>query len=80
MGYIEIMNIKENDIVYEKDGLELAIKDICGGDNLIEIETNDCFDTVDKLIQKVKEFEIPFYEDNFFVKKAEIELDKVLNR
>lgn len=82
IGYKEIMNIKEDDIVYEKDGFQLAIKDIKDGDNLIEIETeeNNDLDTIEKLIQKVNEIEIPIYTDNYFVKKAEIELDKVLNR
>lgn len=82
IGYKEIMNITEDDIVYEKDGFQLAIKDIKDGDNLIEIETeeNNDLDTIEKLIQKVKEIEIPIYTDNYFVKKAEIELDKILNR
>lgn len=82
IGYKEIMNIKEDDVVYEKDGFELAIKDIKYGDNLIEIETeeNNNLDTIEKLIQKVNEIQIPIYTDNYFVKKAEIELDKVLNR
>ena len=39
IGYKEIMNIKEDDVVYEKDGFQLAIKDIKNGDNLIEIRT-----------------------------------------
>ena len=39
IGYKEIMNIKENDVVYEKDGFQLAVKNIKDGDNLIEIET-----------------------------------------
>ena len=60
----------------------MAIKDINNGDKLIEIETeeNNDFDTIEKLIKKVNELEIPIYTDNYFVKKAEIELDKVLNR
>ena len=82
IGYKEIMNITEDDIVYEKDEFQLAIKDIKDGDNLIEIETeeNNDLDTIEKLIQKVNEIEIPIYTDNYFVKKAEIELDKILNR
>lgn len=82
IGYKEIMNIKEDDVVYEKDGFELAIKNINNGDKLIEIETeeNNDFDTIEKLIKKVNELEIPIYTDDYFVKKAEIELDKVLNR
>lgn len=82
IGYREVMCIKEDDIVYEKDGLQLAIKDIKNGDKLIEIETeeNDELNTIDKLIQKISKLDIPIYTDNYFVKKAEIELDKVLGR
>ena len=82
IGYKEIMIIKEDDVVYEKDEFKLAIKNINGGDNLIEIETeeNKDLDTIEKLIQKISELEIPIYTDNYFVKKAEIELDKILNK
>lgn len=82
IGYIEIMNIVEDDVVYEKDGFQLAVKDIQNRDNLIEIETedNNSLNTVEKLKQRVNELEIPIYIDNYFVKKAEIELDKILKR
>lgn len=82
IGYKEIMNIKEDDIVYEKDGFQLAIKDIKNGDNLIEIETeeNEELNTIEKIKQKILQEEIPIYTDNYFVKKAEIELDKILKR
>ena len=80
IGYREIMNIKEEDKEYEKDGFQLTVKDIKNGDNLIEVETNNSYDTIEKLIQKINELEIPIYKDNYFVKKAEIELDKVLRR
>ena len=82
IGYQELMCIKEDDVVYEKDGFQLAIKDIKNGHNLIEIETedNDELNTIDKLIQKINKLDIPIYTDNYFVKKAEIELDKVLGR
>ena len=39
IGYKELITIKEKDIVYAKEGLGLAIKDIENGDNLIEVET-----------------------------------------
>ena len=76
------MCIKEDDVVYEKDGFQLAIKDISNGDKLIEVETNanDEFDSVEKLINRVNQLDIPIYTDNYFVKKAEIELNKVLKR
>ena len=82
IGYKEIMNIKEDDVVYEKDGFQLAVKNIKDGDNLIEIETeeNRKLDTVEKLIQKVNKIGIPVYTDNYFVKKAEIELDKIISK
>lgn len=81
IGYKNIMTIKEKDIVYEKGDLKLAIKDIENSDDLLEIETvesNTKLDTVDKLIEKLNELQIPINTDNYFVKKAEIELKKVL--
>lgn len=82
IGYTQIMVIEEDDIVYEKDGFKLDVKNIKNGDKLIEIETekNSNFDTIDKLKIKVNELKIPIYTNNYFVKKAEIELKKVLNR
>lgn len=35
IGYREIMNIKENDTEYRKNGFQLAIKDIINGDKLV---------------------------------------------
>ena len=67
-------------MVYKNGQLELAIKDVKNGDKLIEVETEESeeLNTIDKLIRKVNELDIPIYTDNYFVKKAEIELDKVL--
>ena len=76
LGYYEILNIKENDIVYKKDNLEIAVKDI---ENLLEIETieNDSeLDTIDKIIKKLNSLELPVDANNYFIKKAEIELSK----
>ena len=70
IGYREIMNIKEDDEEYEKDGFQLTVKDIKNGDNLIEVETNNSYNTIEKLIQEINELEIPIYKDNYFVKKS----------
>lgn len=81
IGYKELMNIKENDIVYGKDGLHIAIKDIENGDKLIEVETvegNVELDTINKLKEKLNELQIPIDTNDYFVKKAEIELRKIL--
>lgn len=81
IGYKKIMNIKENDIEYEKDSLKLSVKDVINGEKLIEIETiedNPELDTIEKLKEIIKKLQIPICENNYFVKKAEIELKKVL--
>lgn len=78
IGYYEIMNIKESDIIYYQNDFELAIKFIKNRYTLIEIETNSKYDTIDKLINKVKEIKLPIEENSYFVKKAEEELMKIL--
>lgn len=82
MGYKEIMRIVENDLVFRKDDVQFAVKDIVNGDKLIEMELgfNKSFDTLKQIEEKLKELDLPVYTDNFFVKKAEIELDKILKR
>ena len=83
INYYEVMNVIENDIVYGKDDFEIAIKDIENGDNLIEVETvssNSNIDTIKKLKNQIIDLEIPVDTSNFFVKKAEIELDKIIKR
>ena len=80
LGYYQIMNIKESDIIYYKDKLELAIKFIENSNTLIEIETDDNLKTIVELKQLVTELEIPIEKGNYFVKKAENELNKILKR
>ena len=77
------MNIVESDTVYRKEDFEIAIKDIENGYNLIERETvlnNDHIDTIEKLKSQIINLEIPVDISNFFVKKAETELDKIIRR
>ncbi len=78
IGYKKLMNIKENDIIYAKKGFEIAVKDIIDGEKLIEIEANKTYDTIDKLKQMIINLSLPIDKNNFFVKKAEIELKKIL--
>ena len=63
------MNLKESN--------EITVK-IKG--KLEDLNENDEFDSIDKLINRVNQLDIPIYTDNYFVKKAEIELNKVLKR
>ena len=78
LGYYEIMNIIEDDIIYYNDKIELAIKDVYNGDLLIETETNKNITTIEELKEIIERLEILFEKDNYFVKKAEETLDKIL--
>lgn len=82
IGYYEIMNLKEEDVIYYKDGFELALKFVKNRDILIEIETeaNTQWDTIDNIKNILLQLNIPIEKDNFFVKKAENELKKILKR
>ena len=82
IGYKEIMNIKEYDTVFGNEKFELAVKEIKNGDLLIEVETEEDseFDTIDKLKKFIDGIKIPIKANEYFVKKAEIELDKILGR
>ena len=78
LGYYEIMNIIEDDIIYYNDNIELAIKDIENGDLLIETETNKNIQTIEELKKMIENLEIPFEKENYFVKKAEERLRRIL--
>lgn len=82
IGYSEIMNIKENDVIYYKDNFELALKFVKNGDLLIEIETeeNTEWDTIDKIKQIIDNINLPIEKNKYFIKKAENELNKILKR
>ena len=82
LDYYEIMNIKEKDIIYYKNKFELAIKFIENGDILIEIETeaNTEWDTIEKIKKIISEMKLPIEKGEYFIKKAEIELNKILKR
>ena len=82
LGYYQIMNIKESDEIYSKNGFELAIKYIEKGDILIEVETqeNTDWDTIDKIKNIFLKINIPIKKNEYFIKKAEVELNKILHR
>ena len=80
IGYKKILNIEEEDYVYKKDNFSIATKDVKNGDNMIEIETNNTFDTIEKLIKKTIDENLNLDYSDYFVKKVELELDKVLKK
>ena len=80
IGYKEIMEIAEDDVCYSKDGFGLILKNVRNGDNLIEVETKEeeGLKLVEDLKKKMLELNLPIDTSNFFVKKAEIELEKTI--
>ena len=77
------MRIKESDISFEKNNFSFSVKDIENGEKLIESEANfdvEEISTIEKVKSMFDKFEIPIYTDDYFVKKAELELNKILKR
>lgn len=83
IGYKTIMNIVEEDYGYEKGDFNLTTKDVKDGDKMIEVETNvnnKNLDTIEKLKEKLIKEDMLLDFSEYFVKKAEVELNKILNR
>ena len=81
IGYKRLMNIKENGTIFTNGELEIDVKDIINGENLIEvelIENSKNYDTIDKLKKAINELELPVDTSDYFIKKAEVELAKLL--
>lgn len=78
LKYKLLMEINEEGTVYKKNGFKIAIKDIKNSDKLVEIEENEKYDSIAKLISEVKKLNLPLDMQNYFVKKAEVELKKLL--
>ena len=78
IDYKAIMQIKEIGYLYKKNELQICIKDVLNGDKLIEIEENEQLDTIDKIKCELEKLDIPIDCNDYFIKKAEIELRKIL--
>ena len=48
--------------------------------NEITVKINATMEEIHKIIKELEKQNIPIFTDNYFVKKAEIELNKILNR
>ena len=79
IGYKEIMTIKEKHFSYYKGNFKIIVKILSENNILIEAETNKEYRTVEKLKKEINNTNIPFDNSNYFVKKAEEELEKIKN-
>ena len=79
LGYKKLFRIVENDIVCEKDGMGLIIKDVVDMGLMMEIETRKQgpFSSIEDLISLVDKLEIPADKSDYFVKKAEIAFNNI---
>ena len=77
------MKIKEYDIKYIKENLALIIKHIEEMEEMMEVELvedDKRYDSIDKVINEVKKLNIPIDTSDYFVKKAEIKLESIMNK
>ena len=79
IGYKEIITIKEKHFSYYKGDFKIIVKILSENNILIEAETNKEYRTVEKLKKEINNTNIPFDNSNYFVKKAEEELEKIKN-
>ncbi len=81
IGYTQILNINEYEYQLTKDNIMFEIKEVVNGILLMEIETieDSKFNSIEKIKQYLIELNLPVDYSNLFVKKAEIELQKVLD-
>ena len=79
IGYKEIMTIKEKHFSFFLGEFKIIVKILSENNILIEAETNKEYRTIEKLKKEINKTNIPFDNSNYFVKKAEEELEKIKN-
>lgn len=71
LGYDrELIRIDDHIVVYEKEGLELAIEYVNDKYLYIEVEANEKYNTVMKMKDALEELGIGYDRSNYFQKKA----------
>jgi len=84
INYKELFKIYDEIIVYANGKTELAVQLV--NDKYIFIELEDKCNYIDRKYNSIEEmkedldsYDLPYNKDNYFVKKAEIMLDNILN-
>lgn len=70
--YKELIRIVDHIEVYEKDGLQICVEDVNDKYLFIEIEENEKYNTIEKMIDALERTGINYDKSNYFVKKAKI--------
>lgn len=80
IGYSRLFQIEDRCIVYYNETTELIVQIVNNEYIFIEIEGNIEHENIKDLIKKINVLSLPIVQNNYFAKKAEILLDKELNR
>lgn len=84
INYKELFRIYDEIIVYANDKTELAVQLVNNEYIFIELE-DKCnyidrkYNSIDEMKEDLDSYNLPYNRDNYFVKKAEIMLENVLN-
>lgn len=84
INYRELFKIYDEIIVYANNKTELAVQLVNDKYIFIEIEDkcnyiNRTYSSIDEMKQDLDSYNLPYNKDNYFVKKAEIMLENILN-
>lgn len=85
INYQVLMEIHDKCTEYASSEIELIVQDVNNEYLFFEAEdelryTNKKFSSIDEIKKTINKYDLPFKKDNYFVKKAEIILNKKLNR
>lgn len=85
LGYEELIRINDHMLVYANDTDEFVVQNVNGKHIYIEIEdkcnyANRFYDSIDEMKAVISRYSIPIKNNNYFVKKAEIELNESYNK
>lgn len=85
INYQVLMEIHDKCTEYASSEIELIVQDVNNEYLFFEAEdelryTNKKFSSIDEIKKTINKYDLPFKKDNYFVKKAEIILNKKLKR
>ena len=72
IDYKELIRIVDHVEVYEKDRLQICVENVNDKYLFVEIEENEKYNTIPKMIYALNSTKIKYDKSNYFVKKAKI--------
>ena len=72
IDYKELIRIVDHVEVYEKDRLQICVENVNDKYLFVEIEENEKYNTIPKMIYALYSIKIKYDKSNYFVKKAKI--------